>query len=301
MKIIRVFGVVVGIHLFALMLIFANPGCSSTSKPAPAPADTVTPAPAAPIISVPLPNSASPAADSGSALTAAPISFDPSAPAVAGVRFMPTRPGTPAATALEATPVADVVPAAAYVVKSGDNLWNLAKKNHLSVSELAGANNLKAGTALRPGQKLIIPGKASAAVTAAAPAAATAKSTPAPTAAAAPKPAGDSTTHTVKMGEALGTIARKYGVRQGDIAVANNITDPQKITAGQVLIIPAPAKPKTATPATKTVDMGKSAEPAKSPFVIPPIEQDLDAGLKAAPGSEVPVIKIEESPAPKKF
>ena len=41
MKIIRVFGIVVGIHLFALMLIFANPGCSSSSKPTPAPSDTV--------------------------------------------------------------------------------------------------------------------------------------------------------------------------------------------------------------------------------------------------------------------
>jgi len=299
MKIIRVFGVVVGIHLFALLLIFANPGCSSTSKPAPAPADTVTPAPAAPIVSVPLPTAAPAASDGGSTLSAAPIGFDPSAPAVAGVRFAPTRPGTPAASALEAAPVADVTPATAYVVKSGDNLWNLAKKNHLSVSELAAANNLKAGTALRPGQKLIIPGKASAGGTAAA-AASTAKTTSAPTTAAASKPAGDTITHTVKMGEALGTIARKYGVRQGDIAVANNITDPQKITAGQVLIIPAAAKPKTSTAGTKTVDTGKQAEPAKPLFVVPPIEQDLDANLKAAPASEVPVIKVEENPAPKK-
>lgn len=299
MKIIRVFGVVVGIHLFALMLIFANPGCSSTSKPAPAPADTVAAAPAAPIVSVPLPNSGSNASDGGSSLSAAPISFDPSAPAVAGVRFTPTRPGTPAASALEAAPVADVVPAAAYVVKSGDNLWNLAKKNHLSVSDLATANNLKAGASLRPGQKLIIPSKTPVA---AAPAPAPAKTAAAATTtAAAPKLSGDSITHTVKMGEALSHIARKYGLRQGDIAVANNITDPGKITAGQILIIPAAAKPKTSSPVTKSVDMGKSAEPAKAPFVIPPIEQDLDAGLKAAPASEVPVIKIEEAPAPKKF
>lgn len=300
MKIIRVFGVVVGIHLFALMLIFANPGCSSTSKPAPAPADTVAASPAAPIVSVPLPNSGSSASDAGSSLSAAPISFDPSAPAVAGVRFTPTRPGTPAASALEAAPVADVVPATAYVVKSGDNLWNLAKKNHLSVSDLAAANNLKAGASLRPGQKLIIPSKTPAAAAAPAPAPAKTAAT-ATTTAAAPKPSGDSITHTVKMGEALSHIARKYGLRQGDIAVANNITDPGKITAGQVLIIPAAAKPKTPSPTTKSVDMGKPAETAKPLFVVPPIEQDLDAGLKAAPASEVPVIKVEEAPVPKKF
>lgn len=299
MKIIRVFGVVVGIHLFALMLIFANPGCSSTSKPAPAPADTVAAAPAPAVVSVTLPSTVSRAPDTGSSLSAAPINFDPSAPAVAGVRFTPTRPGTPAASALEAPPVADVVPAAAYVVKAGDNLWSLAKKNHLQVSELAAANNLKANSSLRPGQKLIIPGKAvSSAAPAADPVAAAAKNAP-PAPSAAAKPAGDSTTHTVKMGEVLGTIARKYGVRPGDIAVANNITDPQKITAGQVLIIPAGAKAKA--PVAKSAEAPKSSEPAKNFFVVPPVEQDLDANLKLSPSSEVPVIKVEEAPLPKKY
>jgi LysM repeat protein len=114
-------------------------------------------------------------------------------------------------------------------------------------------------------------------------------------------PAADSnsTTHTVKMGEVLGTIARKYGVRPGDIAVANNITDPQKITAGQILVIPAAANPKT--PPAKSADAPKPAAPARSPFVVPPVEQDLDANLKPAPSSEVPVIKVEEAPAPKKI
>ena len=60
MKILKIFGIVVGIHVFALLLIFANPGCSSSSKqpgltdassespatPASATSTTVTPAPA---------------------------------------------------------------------------------------------------------------------------------------------------------------------------------------------------------------------------------------------------------------
>ena len=297
MKIIRVFGIVVGIHLFALVLIFANPGCSSTSKPAPAPADTAaTPASAAPAVSVPLT-----AAPERSAISAAPITFDPTAPAVAGVRFTPTRPGTPAASALEAAPVADVTPATTYVVAGGDSLWTIAKKNHLSVGELAAANNLKAGAALRPGQKLIIPGKAPAASSAAAPAAAAAAKTPA--AAPAAKASGDSIQHTVKPGESLGVIARKYGVKQGDIAVANNITDPKLIRAGQVLSIPGWQAPAAKTKGAAKPDAApKTAEPAKPIFVIPPVEQDLDAGLKPAPGGDVPVIKVEEAPSalPKK-
>jgi LysM repeat protein len=301
MKIIRVFGVVVGIHLFALMLIFANPGCSSTSKPAPQPTETAAPAPSAPVVTVPLGGPSEP-----STLSAAPITFDPTAPAVSGVRYSPTRPGTPAASAIVAAPVADVTPATTYAVGKGDSLWTIAKKNHLTVSELAAANNLKPASTLRLGQKLIIPGKApaagaagttGAALSASAPAAVPAGSIPSATPA---KPAGESIAHTVKMGESLGTIARKYGVRQGDIAVANNITDPQKITAGQILSIPGWQAPAgKAKSAAKPVEASpKPAEPARSFFVVPPVEQDLDSNLKAVPTTDVPVIRVDEAPAP---
>ena len=299
MKIIRVFGVVVGIHLFALMLIFANPGCSSTSKPAPQPPETAAaPAPSAPVVTVPLGGASEP-----STLSAAPITFDPTAPAVSGVRYSPTRPGTPAASAIVAAPVADITPATTYAVGKGDSLWTIAKKNHLTVSELAAANNLKPASTLRLGQKLIIPGKAPAAGSAGAalPVSAPAASPAVGNIPAAPaKASGESISHTVKMGESLGTIARKYGVRQGDIAVANNITDPQKITAGQILTIPgwqAPAgKAKTAAkPGGASL---KPAEPARSFFVVPPVEQDLDAGLKAVPATDVPVIRVDEAPVP---
>lgn len=297
MKIIRVFGVVVGIHLFALMLIFANPGCSSTSKPAPTAADTAAaPAPAAPVVSVPLSSGSSLATESS--LTAAPLGAEPMSNAVGGVRFTPTRPGTPAASALEAAPMANVTPATTYVVVKNDNLSTIAKKNHLTVAELAAANNIKVGQSLRLGQKLIIPGKAPAAGATPSPTAAPAKAAT-PPANAAVKPAGDSVSHTVKMGESLGAIARKYGVRQGDIAVANNITDPQKITAGQILTIPAPTAANKAKAAGKPADTAKAPEPIKPLFVVPPVEQDLDAGLKPATGADVPVIKVEEAPAPK--
>jgi len=299
MKIIRVFGVVVGIHLFALMLIFANPGCSSTSKPTPAPADTAAaPAPIAPVVSLPL--SAGSAVPAESSLTAAPLGAEPLSTAAGGVRFTPTRPGTPAATALEAAPLANGTPATTYVVVKNDSLSSIAKKNHVTVSELAAANNIKAkaGSALRLGQKLIIPGKAPAAGATTSPAPTQAKAAT-PSANAPVKPAADAVAHTVKMGESLGTIARKYGVRQGDIAVANNITDPQKITAGQILTIPAPTTANKVKTAGKPADTAKTPEPIKPLFVVPPVEQDLDAGLKPAPGAEVPVIKVEEAPAPK--
>ncbi|OYV04183.1 MAG: hypothetical protein CFE26_18275, partial [Verrucomicrobiales bacterium VVV1] len=76
--------------------------------------------------------------------------------------------------------------------------------------------------------------------------------------------------------ESLGTIARKYGLRQGDLAVANNITDPGKITAGQVLTIPAAAKPAPAF-------LSESAEALIDEKRLPAAEERLRKAIKAFP------------------
>lgn len=299
MKILKIFGVVVGIHLFALILIFANPGCSSTTKSKPTAADTAPNTADAPKISVP---SAAPASEPA---TASPVTgFNPDAPAVAAVdaapsvRFVPTRPGTPVAGTLITEPVADVTPASTYAVKPGDSLWTIAKKHNLTVAQLAAANGLAPAAALRPGQKLILPSKAlSAAGTgtpassavAAAPAPAKATNSVAPAGAAAPKGSADSVRHTVKAGESLGIIARNYGVRQGDIAVANNISDPAKIRAGMELIIPGwQSSGAKSGKAGKAVPAGKPAETAAP--------APAAAEIAPAPAPVVPVIRIDDSP-----
>ncbi len=300
MKILKIFGIVVGIHVFALILIFANPGCSTSTKTAAKPADIV--AQAEPGAAVALPSNfslnygssaESPVASAplgGEA--SAPISFNPEITASAGVRYSPTRPNTPAASTLQSAPVTDVVPASTYSVTKGDSLWSVAKKNHLTVAELAEANNLSAGATLRLGQKLIIPGKAGDAN----PAAATASTAAPLPEAAAPRPTTESVTHIVKPGETLGAIARKYQVSVGEVATANNITDPAKIRPGRELIIPGwkgtGAKPSTAKPATATSTPAET-KPAAPVFTLPPPGQDLDQGLK--PTSDAPVIKVEEA------
>ena len=55
------------------------------------------------------------------------------------------------------------------------------------------------------------------------------------------RPAGAPATYTVQKGDSLYSIARKlYGdqKRFKDLAQANNISDPNKITVGQVLTVP---------------------------------------------------------------
>ena len=296
MKILKVFGVVVGIHVFALILIFANPGCSAMTKTTPTVADT------APKADTASPNITMPTVASGDSATG----FDPNAPAASSaIRYSPTRPNTPAAGALETEPVGDVTPATTYTVGKGDSLWSIAHKNHLTKSELAAANNLKPESTLRLGQKILIPGKTPSPV-AAAPSAATApaKAAVADAAAAPAKGPVDSVKHIVKPGETLGAIARKYQVKQGDLAVANNISDPKKIRPGMELVIPgwqAPAGKSAAKVGAKPVAK-TTPEPAK-PVSIPTISvagEDQPPAPAAAPASDAPpTITVEDAPARK--
>ncbi len=298
MKILKIFGIVAGIHVFALILIFANPGCSSTTKPPPAPKDTVMQPGASPTITVP--NSAYGAP----APAEPPITFNPDAPATAAssssstVRFTPTRPGTPVAGSLLAEPVADVTPVTTYKVVSGDNLWNLAKRHRLTVTELAAANNIGPNAVLRPGQKLIIPSQSSTPA-ASATTASFSPGTTEPARVPAAKAPADSLTHVVKAGETLGVIARRYGVKQGEIAVANNISDPQKIRAGMELIIPGrqsaagkwgKSNGKAASEKAKPPGAGNGDTPAAFKTEIEP------PAPKEMPATEVPVIRVDDSP-----
>lgn len=258
MKILKILGIAAGVHALALILLLSSPGCSSSKAAAPE---------SSPISSAP----SAEAPSQGATITV---------PDNVGIRYSPTRPGTTVASALETQPVSDVVPATTYTVGSGDSLSSIAKRNHLSKADLATANNLRQTTVLHVGQKLIIPskpGQAQAQAPAALP-------TKAAEQAQADKAPADSTRHVVKAGETLGGIARKYGVKQGDVAVANNITDPRKIQPGQELIIPA----------RSAASGGKQAK-AAAPKAAAAADEDLDAGLKPPGAAEVPVVKIDDS------
>ncbi|PTX90796.1 LysM peptidoglycan-binding domain-containing protein [Opitutus sp. ER46] len=306
MKVLKIFGIVVGIHLAALILCVAIPGCSSTSKPAPAPEDTAMHTDAAPAIAVP-PATPTPVGDAGSGYGPLPAAgFDPNAPAAyaggssaGGVRFMPTRPNTPAASAVQAAPVENVTPATTYTVKAGDNLWELGKRFRTDYREIAAANNMKAGAVLHEGQKLLIPKKSSTAKSASA--ASVPAAAPAPTySAPAPKPesaksASGEVTHVVQPGETIGAIARNFGVSAKELALHNNITDPLKLRAGTTLNIPS------GTGWRSVSSKSGSAAPAPAPQTpkeIPNIlEQEQPAPAAPTETSSVPVIKIDENSA----
>ena len=49
---------------------------------------------------------------------------------------------------------------------------------------------------------------------------------------------GQAATHTIRKGETLGAIAKKYGVTASSLASHNGISNPNRVKVGQKIIIP---------------------------------------------------------------
>jgi LysM repeat protein len=123
-------------------------------------------------------------------------------------------------------------------VKAGDTLHAIARTYGTNVPDLKLANRL-ASDAIRPGQILNIPAPRPVSRTEVETVKAEAPKAPAGKAAAASDAKSANTTHyTVKSGDRLIFIAKKYNVSPEEIAVASNLKDPGKLQVGQVLKIP---------------------------------------------------------------
>jgi len=87
---------------------------------------------------------------------------------------------------------------------------------------------------------------------------------PSSSAAPTPVPAATPLTYTIKPGDNLGKIAKKFGVTQKAILAANpKIKDPNKIAIGQVIIIPTAASP------TEVINSGPTS-PSAAPSSAAP-------------------------------
>ncbi len=102
-----------------------------------------------------------------------------------------------------------------YTVKSGDNLWDIAKKfDGVTVEQIRKLNNLDKNAVLKIGQKLKIskaPGSSSS--------------------------SGERVIHTVKSGDNLWDISKKYGVSVEQIRNLNGLNSKSVLKIGQKLII----------------------------------------------------------------
>lgn len=94
-----------------------------------------------------------------------------------------------------------------YVVRSGDTVYQIARRYSTSADDIIFANQLQNPSVLSVGQALVIP--------------------------------NHETRHTVSRGDTLYSIARRYGVSLPRLAAANpQIANPSRIYPGQTVTIP---------------------------------------------------------------
>jgi LysM repeat protein len=116
----------------------------------------------------------------------------------------------------------------AYVVQRGDTLFRIATNHQTTVAEITAANPGIDPNVIQPGQELTLPNCGVGAPANPAPTTETSVGVP---------PAGGST-YTVQRGDTLYSISLQFGVTIQAIVEANNITDPDRLSPGQELIIP---------------------------------------------------------------
>lgn len=177
-----------------------------------------------------------------------------------------------------------------YVVRSGDNLYNIALQFGVSVEAIVAANNISNASIIFVGQRLVIP-LAGADTPSPTPETATPEETVSatpdgtvsPTATDSPEttttPAdGEVIVHVVQEGENLFRIAELYGTTVLAIVIENNILDPNVVTVGQRLLIPT----EGVTPTPPATDAPEAAITATEEATTEPTEAVTEAPTETA-------------------
>jgi membrane-bound lytic murein transglycosylase D len=106
-----------------------------------------------------------------------------------------------------------------HVVRSGDSLWRIAKRNRMDVATLARLNGMGPGDTLRAGQKLVLNTRASGSK----------KSTATGNA--------RQVSYKVRSGDTLSRIAKVFGVTVSDLVSWNGISKQSTLRPGQKLTV----------------------------------------------------------------
>lgn len=139
--------------------------------------------------------------------------------------------------------VAAVSSAPTHTVAPGETLGGIAARYGTSASAIASANGLANPNVVRVGTRLTIPGRTTGVQTVNA---VMVTGTPA------------TAYHTVRAGETLGSIARRYSVPMGALISANGIRNPDLLTIGSRLSVPS-AGSTTATVASVAVPVASTS------------------------------------------
>lgn len=167
-----------------------------------------------------------------------------------------------------------------YTVVPGDTLSGIARRFGTTVATLAQLNGLTNVDVLYIGQVLVIPSQGGQ---------------PAPTAVpptSAPQPTStpvETVTYTVQRGDTLSQIALRFGTTYQAIMQLNNLTNPNLIFPGQVLII----RRGTVTPVpVKTNTPG----PTPTPTPLPPPTLTPEATYPPGFSTPTPIVSLTQVP-----
>jgi len=228
MKVSKVFGCVIGLHLAVIAMLLVQPGCRMKQPPTRTYSQERTSGGLTGVIGQ----------GSGSGLGGAfNAGFEDGSVMPEGNDFSefddvaPVEPIAPLSDGGQTVPVAG--PSfETYTVKKGDNLWTIAKRSNVSLNELYAANGLDANSILRIGQQLQIPVEGSTA-TVTAPSADTYQPT---------SFNQGSTEYTVKRGDSLSRIANQFDTSIRAIKAANGLSS-DLIRVGDKLVVPVSVAP----------------------------------------------------------
>jgi membrane-bound lytic murein transglycosylase D len=150
-----------------------------------------------------------------------------------------------------------------HTVHRGETLSSIARRYGVSEGELVALNHLRSRHRIRVGQVLTLPGNDEPIEV-------------------ARQPLPDDGIYTVRRGDNLHIIGRRFGVSEAELVQANALASRHRIYVGQRLVIPGGAAPVVVAQATGTT--APAAQPASFP----------------APGAPAPAIPAvaETPPAP---
>jgi membrane-bound lytic murein transglycosylase D len=106
-----------------------------------------------------------------------------------------------------------------HVVRSGDSLWRIAKRNRMDVATLARLNGMGPGDTLRAGQKLVLNTRASSSKK------------------SASTGSARQVSYKVRSGDTLSRIAKVFGVTVSDLVSWNGISKHSTLRPGQKLTV----------------------------------------------------------------
>lgn len=109
-----------------------------------------------------------------------------------------------------------------HTVRTGDTFWDLARRHGVGVRELAGWNDMAPGDALRPGDKLVIWTEGGGAASAQN---------------GGPGERMQRIRYTVRQGDSVYTIARRFNVSMQDVKRWNSLQPGQYLQPGQTLTL----------------------------------------------------------------